>query len=242
MASPIIKAHQIVKDFATDGSKLRVLHGVSVSLQKGEILGIIGQSGAGKSTLLHIMGLLDEPTEGWVELHGVKVSKASPTARARLRNDRLAFVFQFYHLLGDLTALENVILPRMVRYGMLRYLFEKSRLKKRAAALLDRVGLAERMSHRPGQLSGGERQRVAIARALMNDPEVLLCDEPTGNLDSKTGESILELLWELREENDRTLLIVTHNAAVAERADRCIRMGDGVITGKAQPPISSAAA
>jgi lipoprotein-releasing system ATP-binding protein len=208
---------------------LRVLHDVSLRVRRGELLGIQGPSGAGKSTLLHLMGILDTPTEGRI-LHGeTDLAGLSGRQQAYCRNRLFGFVFQFFHLLPDFTALENVALPALADLGPLEWLSSKREAMDRGRELLELVGLAARARHRPGQLSGGERQRVAIARALINEPELLLCDEPTGNMDTQTGKTILDLLTKLREETDVTLVIVTHDPQVAQRAERNIRMVDGRI-------------
>ncbi len=225
----MLSVQNLCKDYQMGRRRLRVLHNVNLSVKDGEILGIQGPSGAGKSTLLHLMGILDTPTEGRVLYNSVDLSTLSGQEQAYWRNRLFGFVFQFYHLLPDFTALENVALPALaaVRPGTWRR--GKRQALARASELLEMVGLAERTSHRPSQLSGGERQRVAIARALTNSPRFLLCDEPTGNLDSHSGQSILDLLCRLRQETGCTLLLVTHDPDVVGRAERIVQMVDGRI-------------
>jgi lipoprotein-releasing system ATP-binding protein len=208
---------------------LPVLRGVDLDVHEGEILAIVGPSGAGKSTLLHLIGALDPPSKGLVQYRGEAVTAMDERRLAAWRNVTVGYVFQFYHLFPDLTALENVLLPAMVSLSVGEYRAARGALHARARELLDRVGLGDRSHHHPSQLSGGEQQRVAIARALLLQPKLLLCDEPTGNLDRKTGETILELLWELKAKSGQTYVIVTHDERLAERADRVIKMEDGQI-------------
>ncbi len=204
--------------------EVRALEGVSLTIETGEIVAILGPSGAGKSTLLHFLGGLDHPTEGEVIFkEEISLYRISESERARIRNQEFGFVFQLYHLMPEFSALENVLLPALVA----RRSNKESRVN--ASALLERMGLGDRVDHRPSQLSGGEQQRVAIARALVNHPRVLLCDEPTGNLDSQTGHEIRGLLWELSRKEHQTLIIVTHDPEIAQRADRIVHMKDGRI-------------
>ncbi len=227
----MLRAHGITKVFLSGGKELRVLRGVDLEVAAGESVAIVGPSGAGKSTLLHILGALDEPTEGAVYLDDVCLSRLDDARRSQIRNARFGFVFQFYHLLREFTALENVMLPALVR-GHRRGV---KAAKEKAAGLLDALGLSGRRSHRPGQLSGGEQQRVAIARALMNDPEVLFCDEPTGNLDHASGSQIRDLLGRFNREKNTTLVMVTHSPALAEGAGRVLNIFDGALAGPARP-------
>ncbi|MBX3471528.1 MAG: ABC transporter ATP-binding protein [Planctomycetes bacterium] len=216
---------------------LPVLKDVELDVRDGEILAIIGPSGAGKSTLLHLIGALDRPNHGTILYRGEDVTLMSPGRLAQWRNERVGFVFQFYHLFPDLTAEENVLVPAMVAYSVSAYAAKRADLRARAQHLLDRVGLGDRRHHHPNQLSGGEQQRVAIARALLLKPALLLCDEPTGNLDRKTGEQILDLLWELKESDQQTYIVVTHDDRLAARADRVVRMEDGRVVGEETAPV-----
>ena len=219
----ILEARDLHKRYEMGARSLEVLRGVSLQIQRGEFLALQGASGAGKSTLLHLLGGLDTPNKGEVHFQGQNLDTLSDTALARLRNLKIGFVFQAYHLLPELDALENVCLPaRMARVSA-------ADTAQRARELLARVGLGDRIEHRPYELSGGEQQRVAIARALINSPELLLADEPTGNLDSKTGDEIIELLCALRSEHQTTLIIATHSASVAARAPKSLRLADGLI-------------
>ena len=235
----LLAARGIRKSFQVGTQKLEVLHGVDLELGRGELLALMGSSGAGKSTLLHILGLLDPPTEGEVLLGGASAWKLPVEERARLRNHKIGFVFQFYHLLPELNALENVLLPAMIAWSALEYRGKKRELVERAESMLARFGLSERLKHRPAQLSGGERQRVAIARALFLDPPIMIADEPTGNLDSATGETVLELLLEEQARRGLSLLLVTHDERIARRCRRVVYMTDGRIeadTGAAPLP------
>jgi lipoprotein-releasing system ATP-binding protein len=210
---------------------LPVLKGIDLEVYPDEILAIIGRSGAGKSTLLHLIGALDHPTEGTVLYKDRDLQQLKSSELDHWRNKTVGFVFQFYHLFPDLNAIENVLVPAKVAYSTAEYMGKRATLNERALKLLEQVGLADRRDHRPSQLSGGEQQRVAIARALMLEPELLLCDEPTGNLDRATGESILELLWKLKSETGQTYVMVTHDERLAKRADRIARMQDGKLVG-----------
>jgi len=219
---PIIRLHNVTKIYKVGVERIRALDGVSLELRENEYAAVMGPSGSGKSTLMNVLGCLDRATEGFYELDGQDTTKMSDAALARIRNERIGFVFQTFELLGQLSALKNVEMPLIYsRNGW------RSR-RKRAKSVLQRVGLAGRLKHKPNQLSGGERQRVAIARALVCNPSVLLADEPTGNLDSKTSESILELFDQLHQEG-QTIIIVTHEEHVARHAKRIIRMIDGRI-------------
>jgi lipoprotein-releasing system ATP-binding protein len=225
----LLRAEDLVKDYRIGRVRLRVLHGVTMAVRRGELLSIVGPSGAGKSTLLHLLGMLDTPTEGKI-LHGATdLAGLSSAEQAYWRNRLFGFVFQFYHLLPDFTALENVAMPALVGAGALGWRKARKQARQRARRVLELVGLGERASHRPAQLSGGERQRVAIARALINEPEILLCDEPTGNLDSDTGKRILKLLGEVRKQTACTMVIVTHDERVAAMGDRVTHLVDGRI-------------
>ncbi len=219
----MLEAQGLVKTFRNGPTTLEVLRGIDLHVEPGERVAIVGPSGAGKSTLLHILGGLEVPTAGRVSLDGTDLYAVSDAARAKLRNQRIGFVFQFYHLLPELSALENVMLPALIRnHGPRRA------IAQRATTQLEQVGLGQRLQHRPSELSGGELQRAAIARALMNAPTLLLCDEPTGNLDSVTGAAVMELLVGLRTEQ-RAVVLVTHDETLAQRADRVLHMRDGIL-------------
>ncbi len=202
-------------------NEVRVLEGVSLTLGKGEIVGLVAPSGAGKSTLLHVAGLLDRPDSGEVRIGGVVASGGSDRARTRLRRDNVGFVYQFHHLLPEFTALENVVLPQLAA-GVAR-----GAAQARARGLLDKVGLAERLDHRPSQMSGGEQQRVAFCRALANEPKVLLADEPTGNLDPETADRVFNVLIGLVRETGLSALVATHNLELAARMDRVMKLSSG---------------
>ena len=221
-------AKEISKEYTIGKTSIRVLDKVNLDVKKGEILIVLGASGAGKSSLLHILGILDTPTSGHVSFKGENLSIIGQRKLAEKRNRIFGFVFQFYHLLPDFNALENVLMPRLIGRRFFKTVSKKEYTKK-AAELLDRVGLGNRINHRPNELSGGEKQRVAIVRALMNDPEILLCDEPTGNLDTKSGREIQKLIWDLNTKTKQTVVIVTHDERIAETAGRVIRMADGRI-------------
>jgi len=232
----LLSARGVKKSFAVGERRLEVLHGVDMDLFPGELLGLVGASGAGKSTLLHILGLLDPPSEGEVLLDGTDAWKLPSIERARLRNERVGFVFQFYHLLPELDAVENVILPAMIGTAKSRRGASMPELRARASDTLQRFGLGERLRHRPAQLSGGEQQRVAIARAMFLDPAMVIADEPTGNLDSATGERVLDLLVREQKERGLALLLVTHDSKVARRCERVLTMEDGRIRSDAMLP------
>lgn len=218
----IIRTEALIKDYELGKVKVRALDGIDISINSGEFVAIMGPSGSGKSTLMHIIGCLDSPSEGEYYLDSVLVSKMSESALAGVRNSKIGFVFQSFNLLPHLNILKNVELPMM--YGGL----SASKRKEKAREILEGVGLADRLRHKPGELSGGERQRVAISRAIANDPSILLADEPTGNLDSQAGGDILEIFDRLHKEGN-TIIMVTHDPLVAERAQRIIRIKDGMI-------------
>jgi len=219
-------ASGIVRRYALgDGSELEILRGVDLRIETGEAVAIVGSSGAGKSTLLHLIGALDQPTAGEVVLGGVPLAGRSGAELARIRNRYVGFVFQFHHLLREFSALENVMMPRLILGG------PEGDARSRAEELLDAVGLSRRLEHRPWQLSGGEQQRVAVARALVNEPAVLLADEPSGNLDSRTSEGLHDLLFRLREERHLSMVLVTHSRELAARADRTLHLREGVLSG-----------
>lgn len=219
----MIEAKGLRKNYTNGAKRLEVLKGVDLKVEAAQITAILGPSGAGKSTLLHLLGGLDVPSAGEVFIDGVNIYSIGEGERAKLRNTQIGFIFQFYHLLPEFNALENVLLPLWIRGD------NGKGAHKKGTEMLNLVGLGERLDHRPGQLSGGEQQRVAIARALINDPGVLLCDEPTGNLDSETGRNIIELLWDLNARRKTTLIIVTHDAEIAKAANRVLHIKDGRI-------------
>ena len=228
MNDNFLVAQDIRKIYDNNGKEVNAVDGISVNLIKGRSVAIVGSSGAGTSTLLHILGGLDKPTSGHVILDNVDMYKLQDSERAYIRNERIGFVFQFYHLLNEFTALENVMMPGLIECQGAKVPKCQS-VRDRAVDALKAVGLADRMKHKPGELSGGESQRVAIARAIINSPEVLLCDEPTGNLDSKTSESVYELLFGLRSSIGLTLVIVTHDERLTGRTDDIIRLKDGKV-------------
>ncbi|HCO95647.1 MAG TPA: hypothetical protein DIU00_17155 [Phycisphaerales bacterium] len=227
----ILKAEGLHKSYRMGTNEVRVLKGVNLNVRKGEFVAIIGASGSGKSTLLHILGALDKPTRGVVRFEKRDLSRIGSGELNRFRNKMVGFVFQFYHLLDELSVLENVFLPAMTSRSIAGWLVCRRQAKNRAKELLAQLGLAERAKHKPYQLSGGERQRVAIGRALMNEPKLLLADEPTGNLDSATGNGILEVLEKLNRAG-QTIVMVTHDERIARKAERIVTLVDGKIEHK----------
>jgi lipoprotein-releasing system ATP-binding protein len=227
----ILKAEGVYKSYRMGAAEVRVLKGVNLAVKKGEFLAIVGASGSGKSTLLHILGALDRPDKGTVQFEGRNLSKVSEGELNHFRNKMVGFVFQFYHLLDELNVLENVLLPAMAATGITGWFVRRRPAKSRAKKLLSQVGLDKRANHKPYQLSGGERQRAAIARALMNEPKILLVDEPTGNLDSETGNGILKVFEKLNRAGE-TIVMVTHDEGIARRAGRIITLADGKIEHK----------
>ena len=218
-----IEIRNLGKTYMMDGARIEALKGVSLDIDRGDSLAILGVSGAGKSTLLHILGTLDRPTEGTFLYDGVSLFDWSERKLAEFRNRKVGFVFQFHHLLPEFTSLENTMMPALIA-GLTR-----GEARRKAEAILDEVGLSERRTHKPGELSGGEQQRVAVARALVMEPEMLLADEPTGNLDTETGARIHEMLVQLNRTRGITLVVVTHNQSLADRMSRCIGLRDGRI-------------
>ncbi|MHC4993902.1 MAG: ABC transporter ATP-binding protein [Planctomycetota bacterium] len=227
--SPILQTHAVEKTYRMGRETLHVLRGVDLEVRPARWLGIFGASGSGKSTLLHLMGGLDTPDKGSVSFKNQNIFELSTARRDRFRNRHVGFVFQSYHLLPELNVLENTVITAMVGHSVLQWPGHKARAHKRAADLLDRLGLGDRLRHRPNELSGGERQRVAIARALINEPDVLLADEPTGNLDAKTGAKILDLLASLRDQG-QTIVMVTHDHTVAHHTDQTLALEQGKLT------------
>jgi lipoprotein-releasing system ATP-binding protein len=221
--TPLVQARGLEKRYVDGPAVVEVLRGLDLDIVAGERVAVIGESGVGKSTLLHLLGCLDAPTGGRLQIDGVDVFSRSEAEIAAFRNRTVGFVFQFHHLMGDFTALENVMLPALIARESPR------EARSRAAALLERVGLKDRIDHRPGELSGGEQQRVAVARGVMCRPRLLLADEPTGNLDPETGERVHELLLELNAECGATLVVATHNASLAAAMERTLRLVGGRI-------------
>lgn len=219
----VISARNLVKTYQPDGVEVRVLRGLNLEIRAGEMVAILGASGAGKSTLLHIVGALDRPTSGEVYFQQKQIFQMSDSELARFRNRSIGFVFQFHHLLPEFSALENVIIPAMLSGASRR------EVEPRARELIERVGLLDRINHRPAELSGGEQQRVAVARALVNRPAVVLADEPTGNLDSESAGLVFDLLRDINRSDGMAFLVVTHNGEIARRMDRQVVMVDGRI-------------
>ena len=219
----LLRVQDLCKAYTNNGTVTEVLNKVNVTIRTGDMLAIIGPSGAGKSTLLHILGTLDHPTGGHVLYRETDIFLRTPQELARFRNKRIGFIFQFHHLLPEFTAYENTCMPAIIAGDDSRQYREKAR------DLLERIGLGNRMHHKPGELSGGEQQRVAVARALIMNPELVLADEPTGNLDSHTGGAVFDLLLELNAQMRTTLIIVTHNEEFARRMPRCITLRDGAV-------------
>ena len=225
--SPIMQLQGICRTYKTPTGPLPVLQGIDLDVRDGELLVIRGQSGIGKSTLLHIMGLLDQSDAGSLHFAGEEVTHASRRTQSRIRAREIAFVFQFFHLLPEFTALENVLMPGQIRCGFWEWRKNKAEAVKWATEVLDQVGVGERARHRPNQLSGGERQRVALARALFNRPSLLLCDEPTGNLDARTSNEIHTLLADINKTTGQTMVVVTHDESLASFANRVICLENG---------------
>ncbi|SUC09845.1 lipoprotein-releasing system ATP-binding protein LolD [Pasteurella canis] len=223
MKQHLLHCQNISKSYQEGSIQTEVLKGVSFNIEAGELVAIVGSSGSGKSTLLHTLGGLDQPSSGEVFIKGQSLQRTNANQLARLRNQYLGFVYQFHHLMADFTALENVMMPMLIGQQ------NKTEAKDRAEKMLSAVGLAHRISHRPSALSGGERQRVAIARSLVNNPALVLADEPTGNLDRKTTESIFDLIQQLNHEQNIAFLLVTHDLSLAEKLTRCLVMQDGVL-------------
>ena len=223
MTEAVLECRNVVREFSEGNSTLQVLRGVNLAVRPSERLAIIGASGSGKTTLLQIMGGLDEPTEGGVLVNGAPMHGTNERAKGDLRNKYIGFIYQFHHLLPEFTADENVAMPLLIRRE------PKPEALRKARDLLGRVGLGERLTHKPGELSGGERQRAAVARALITRPQLVLADEPTGNLDAGNGEHVLKLMLELNEELQTSLIIVTHDHSIAERMDRILVLEDGVL-------------
>lgn len=226
----IIETKDLKKSFSTEAGALPVLKDINFSIRNGEMVSIVGASGVGKSTLLHILGALDKPTSGKIFYNGADIFSLDRNSLASFRNKMIGFVFQFHHLLPEFTAIENVIMPGLIYRSQKSGVGDQKKdIKEKAEELLEQMGLFERKRHRPGELSGGEQQRVAVARALILEPQVVLADEPTGNLDTKTGEELFDIFIRLNEEKKITFVIVTHNEALSKRCHRVLKMVDGRI-------------
>src|SRR5579872_4153704 len=231
---PLLSAVGVHKAYRKDKIQVPVLNGLDLEARAGEFLSVVGQSGSGKSTLLHLLGTLDQPDKGRIFLQGERIDNQSSEQRDRLRNQTFGFIFQFYHLLPELTTLENVLMPQMIAHSFFGWLSQRRALRREGTALLERVGLGHRLRHRPRELSGGEMQRAAIARALVSRPRVLLADEPTGNLDAENGEEIVRLLRDLNRQEGLTIIMVTHNMEIVAATDRVVRLARGRVEGPAE--------
>jgi lipoprotein-releasing system ATP-binding protein len=223
----LLRAVDLHKTYRKHAHKVEVLRGLSLDVEAGEFVSVVGASGSGKSTLLHLLGTLDRPDRGRIQLEGKRIDNLPARARDLLRNRTFGFIFQFYHLLPELSTLENVLTPHMISHSLFAWLGRRRELRRRATALLERVGLGHRLQHRPRELSGGEMQRAAIARALMGGPRILLADEPTGNLDATTGAQIVGLLRDLNRGEGLTIIMVTHNLDIVAETDRVVRLVEG---------------
>jgi lipoprotein-releasing system ATP-binding protein len=233
----MLTASNLHKAYRKHAVVCEVLRGLDLEVHQGEFLSIVGQSGSGKSTLLHLLGLLDRPDEGRIHLDGKRIDNLPARERDRLRNETFGFVFQFFHLLPELSAIENVLMPEMIRHSTFSWLGRRRALRRKAEELLERFDLTHRLKHRPRELSGGEMQRAAIARALINGPRVLLADEPTGNLDENTGRQLMRMLHELNRQEGLTVVMVTHNRELAAGTDRVVRLTTGRVEDAAALPV-----
>jgi lipoprotein-releasing system ATP-binding protein len=226
-ATLLLRAINLHKTYRKYAVSVPVLRGVDLEVHQGEFLSVIGASGSGKSTMLHLLGTLDQPDKGEIYLQGKRIDNLGAAARDELRNRTFGFIFQFYHLLPELNLLENVMMPEMIANSLVGWFRNRRTVRKHALSLLDRVGLAHRLRHRPRELSGGEMQRAAIARALISQPRVLLADEPTGNLDAETGAQVIHILRDLNRESALTIVMVTHNLDIVAETDRVVRLVAG---------------
>lgn len=224
---PLLSAINLHKTYRRNVDKVEVLRGLDLEVFEGEFLSVVGASGSGKSTMLHLLGTLDRPDEGAIHLDGRRIDHLPSQDRDALRNRTFGFIFQFYHLLPELSTLENVLVPMMIGHSLWSWLGNRRQCRRRATELLEKVGLGHRLKHRPRELSGGEMQRAAIARALVTHPRVLFADEPTGNLDAGTGSQIIRLLRDLNRREGLTIIMVTHNLEIVAETDRVVRMVDG---------------
>jgi lipoprotein-releasing system ATP-binding protein len=234
--TPLLTATNLHKTYRKHAEKVRVLRGLDLEVSAGEFLSVVGVSGSGKSTLLHLLGTIDRPDEGIIRLAGERIDDLPAEERDLLRNQTFGFIFQFYHLLPELNTLENVLVPQMIKHSVWSWLHHRQSLRRRAIELLERIGLGHRLKHRPRELSGGEMQRAAIARALINQPRLLLADEPTGNLDAGTGGEIIHLLRDLNHREGLTIIMVTHNLDIVTETDRVVRLVAGQVE-KTAPAI-----
>ncbi len=235
---PLLQARGLVKSYRKNNIELPVLRGIDLDVPTGKITAMVGRSGSGKSTLMHLLATLDQPDAGQVLYRGERIDNANRRYRDRYRNSEIGIIFQFYHLLPELSALENVLASTMIGRSAWSYWRDRKATRARAVQLLERVGLGHRQNHKPSEMSGGEMQRAAIARALMSEPSVLLADEPTGNLDSETGHEILALLKGLNQHDDLTIVMVTHDDAIAADADHTVRLQNGQL---AKRPLADVA-
>jgi lipoprotein-releasing system ATP-binding protein len=238
----LLHAVNLHKTYVKHANRIVVLRGLDLDVAEGEFLSVIGYSGSGKSTMLHLLGILDRPDDGRIYLDQERIDNLRADERDRLRNQTFGFIFQFYHLLPEFNTLENVLCPALITYSFWSWWGARGEMKRRAAELCERVGLAHRLRHRPSELSGGEMQRAAIARALINRPRILLADEPTGNLDSGNGQQIMQLLRDLNRSEGLTIVMVTHNLELVQETDRMVRLVDGRveterISGTAWPAV-----
>src|SRR5438094_4449786 len=224
---PLLAARDLHKTYRKNADQVRVLRGLDLEVQAGEFACVVGASGSGKSTMLHLLGTLDRPDKGEIHLDGERIDNLPSERRDRLRNQTFGFIFQFYHLLPELNTLENVLVPHMIAHSLWSWLGQRRALRRRGQELLDRVGLGHRLRHRPRELSGGEMQRAAIARALVNQPRILLADEPTGNLDAANGKEVIRLLRDLNRQDGLTIIMVTHNLDLVAGTDRVVRLTEG---------------
>ena len=226
-SQPILRAVNLHKTYHRDAQSVEVLTGLNLQVHQSEFLSVVGASGSGKSTMLHLLGTLDKPDKGTIHLGDRRIDNLPSSQRDYLRNHTFGFIFQFYHLLPELNTLENVMMPQMIHHSFFGWFRHRASVKQRAKALLERVGLGHRLTHRPRELSGGEMQRAAIARALISEPRILLADEPTGNLDANTGSQIVKLLRDLNKNDGLTIVMVTHNLEIVCETDRVVRLAKG---------------